>query len=151
MNHGLQLVLWSRGLQGHIWLKGQRANKLFSQITFSNCKSNAHILSKDVIFIAPGPGVLFLFLLRFTQILGRQRQRQLTAVLVSATSREYLTNSQTECTNLWLTTYSMNTFYKQSLDCYVFSMLWICSYCVKKSGNLFESDMAKIWFNVNII
>lgn len=50
MNHGLQLVLWYRGSQGHIWLKGQRANKLLSQITFSNCKSNAHILSKDVIF-----------------------------------------------------------------------------------------------------
>lgn len=53
MNHGLQLVLWSRGLQGHICLKGQRANKLLSQITFSNCKSNARILSKDVIFYSP--------------------------------------------------------------------------------------------------
>lgn len=40
-----------RDLQGHIWLKGQRANKLLSQITFSKCKSNAHTLSMDVIFL----------------------------------------------------------------------------------------------------
>lgn len=53
MNHGLLLVLWYRGLQGHIWLKGQRANNLLSQITFSNYKSNAQILSKDVIFYSP--------------------------------------------------------------------------------------------------
>ncbi len=36
-------------VQGYIWLKGQRANKLPSQITFCNCKSDAQILPKDVI------------------------------------------------------------------------------------------------------
>ena len=53
MNHGLLQVLWYRDLQGHIWLKGQRANNPLSQITFYNCKSNAQILSTDVIFYSP--------------------------------------------------------------------------------------------------
>lgn len=58
MNHGLLLVLWYQALQGHIWLKGQRANNLLHQITFSNSKSNAKYYQGMSVFIAPGPGFI---------------------------------------------------------------------------------------------
>lgn len=80
MNHGLLLVLWYRGLQGHIWLKGQRANNLLSQITFSLTVRVMHKYYQGMsFFIAPGSGVSFLLLIKIRCDTAQTGDRQLTA------------------------------------------------------------------------
>lgn len=65
MNHVLLLVLQYRGLQGHIWRKGQRANNVLSQITFNNCKRNAQTLSNIDIYYSPGTWCSIRLLIKF--------------------------------------------------------------------------------------